>query len=62
MAMMADRENAARHVADQLGVSLSTLYAYVDGQGQPKECARLLLAAPHRRSPVTTPAARGFAR
>jgi len=62
MAMMADRENSARDVADQLGVSLSTLYAYVDGHGQPKECARLLLAAPHRRSPVTTPAARGVAR
>jgi DNA invertase Pin-like site-specific DNA recombinase len=43
MAMMADRENLARDVAEQLGVSLSTLYAYVDGQGRPKECARKLL-------------------
>lgn len=37
MAVMADRENSARDVADQLGVSLSTLYAYVDGHGQPKD-------------------------
>jgi DNA invertase Pin-like site-specific DNA recombinase len=36
MAMMADRENAARDVAAQLGVSLSTLYAYVDGKGAPR--------------------------
>jgi DNA invertase Pin-like site-specific DNA recombinase len=36
MAMMADRENAARDVAAQLGVSLSTLYAYVDAKGAPR--------------------------
>jgi DNA invertase Pin-like site-specific DNA recombinase len=33
MALMADRDNAARDVAQQLGVSLSTLYAYVDAKG-----------------------------
>jgi DNA invertase Pin-like site-specific DNA recombinase len=43
MAMMADRENAARDVAAQLGVSLSTLYAYVDATGQPRERAAELL-------------------
>lgn len=43
MAMMADRNNSARGVAEQLGVSRSTLYAYVDGQGRPKDCARELL-------------------
>ena len=43
MAMMADRENAARDVAAQLGVSLSTLYAYVDAKGQPRERAAGLL-------------------
>ena len=43
MAMMADRGNAAADVAEQLGVSTSTLYAYVDGTGQPKPRARKLL-------------------
>src|SRR4051794_9831920 len=43
MAMMADRSNAATEVAEQLGISTSTLYAYVDGQGQPKPRARELL-------------------
>jgi len=43
MAMMADRENAARDVAKQLGVSVSTLYAYVDAKGQPRELAIPLL-------------------
>ena len=43
MAMMADRDNAARDVAAQLGVSLSTLYAYVDAKGQPREQATELL-------------------
>ena len=36
MAMMADRENVARDVAAQLGISLSTLYAYVDAKGAPR--------------------------
>jgi DNA invertase Pin-like site-specific DNA recombinase len=43
MAMMADRDNAARDVAAQLGVSLSTLYAYVDATGQPRQQAAELL-------------------
>lgn len=43
MALMADRENAARDVAKQLGVSVSTLYAYVDAKGQPRELAAQLL-------------------
>ncbi len=43
MAMMADRGNAASDVAEQLGVSTSTLYAYVDGAGRPKPRARTLL-------------------
>ena len=48
MAMMADRSNAASDVAEQLGVSTSTLYAYVDGKGRPKPraCKLLGLAAP----------------
>jgi DNA invertase Pin-like site-specific DNA recombinase len=43
MAMMADRDNAARDVAKQLGVSVSTLYAYVDSKGQPRDLAAPLL-------------------
>ena len=43
MTMMADRGNAATDVAEQLGISISTLYAYVDGKGQPKARARKLL-------------------
>jgi DNA invertase Pin-like site-specific DNA recombinase len=43
MAMMADRGNAASDVAEQLGISTSTLYAYVDGEGRPKPRAAKLL-------------------
>ena len=43
MALMADRDNAARDVAAQLGVSVSTLYAYVDPKGQARERAAALL-------------------
>ena len=43
MAMMADRENAARDIAAQLSVSLSTLYAYVDAKGMPRPRAIELL-------------------
>lgn len=49
MAMMADRDNAARDVAAQLGVSLSTLYAYVDAKGRPREQATELLG---KRAPM----------
>ena len=48
MAMMADRSNAASNVAGQLGISLSTLYAYMDGEGQAKPRASKLLAATGR--------------
>ena len=43
MALMADRDNAARDVAKQLGVSVSTLYAYVDAKGGARERATELL-------------------
>ena len=43
IALMADRDNAARDVAAQLGVSVSTLYAYVDARGRPRERATELL-------------------
>ncbi len=48
MAMMAERSNAATDIAEQLGISLSTLYAYVDGTGQAKPRARKLLGATGR--------------
>ena len=50
MALMADRDNAARDVAQQLGVSLSTLYAYVDAKGEPRERAHALLEQKARRA------------
>jgi DNA invertase Pin-like site-specific DNA recombinase len=43
MAMMADRGNVASDVAEQLGISISTLYAYVNGEGRPKSRATKLL-------------------
>lgn len=43
MTMMADRSNVPGDVAEQLGISVSTLYAYVDGEGQAKPRARKLL-------------------
>jgi ABC-type oligopeptide transport system substrate-binding subunit len=54
MAMMADRDNVARDVAAQLGVSLSTLYAYVDAKGMPHERATELLGK--RRAKNDAPA------
>ena len=53
MALMADRDNAARDVAHQLGVSLSTLYAHVDAKGEPRERARELLEKARRSSRPT---------
>jgi DNA invertase Pin-like site-specific DNA recombinase len=51
MTMMADRENAASDVAAQLRISLSTtLYAYVDAQGQPRARSTELLGKPPRTS------------
>ena len=51
MAMMADRENVARDVAAQLGISLSTLYAYVDAKGAARPAATALLE--QRKAPRT---------
>jgi DNA invertase Pin-like site-specific DNA recombinase len=43
MTMMADRNNVVGDVAEQLGISVSTLYAYIDGEGRAKPRARKLL-------------------
>ena len=45
MAMMADKDNTACDIAGALGVSLSTIYAYVDSKGRPRPRARTLLGA-----------------
>ena len=52
IALMADRDNAARDVA-QLGVSVSTLYAYVDAKGQPRERATELLGKRAAKPAIT---------
>jgi DNA invertase Pin-like site-specific DNA recombinase len=52
MAMMADSDNAARDVAVQLGMSVSTLYAYVDAEGRPRERASELLRKRRARSKI----------
>ncbi len=44
MTMMADPDNVVGDVAEQLGISVSTLYAYVDGEGRAKPRARKLLS------------------
>ena len=56
MAMMADRDNGARDVAAELGISLSTLYAYVDAKGKPRERANELLARRSTTRAATTQA------
>lgn len=45
MTLMADQNNIAQEVAAQLGISIATLYRYVDGQGKPTENARKILGA-----------------
>jgi DNA invertase Pin-like site-specific DNA recombinase len=53
MTMMTNRDNAARDVATQLGISLSTLYAYVDAQGKPRPRSAELLGK-RTRIPAAT--------
>ena len=53
IALMADRDNAARDVAAQLGTSVSTLYAYVDAKGQPRERATELLGKRAAKPAIT---------
>lgn len=54
MTMMADQDNAARDVAERLGVSLSTLHTDVDGKGRPKPRAQLLTSSGPGREQVRT--------
>ena len=49
MAAMADRKTvAAAEVAKRLGLTTTTLYAYVNGDGTPKEAGQALLDGTHR--------------
>ena len=43
MTMMADQGNATADVAELLGISVSTLYGYVNGEGQAKPRAQKML-------------------
>ena len=43
MTMMADQDNAAKDVGEQIRVPLSRLCTYVDGKGRPKPVATKLL-------------------
>jgi DNA-binding phage protein len=46
MAAMADREAKATEVARRLGLTTTTLYVYVNGDGTPKAAGQALLDAP----------------
>ena len=61
MTRMADPENAASDVAHPLAVSPSTLYAYIDVRGQPKEIARQLISTKVRVRTRSGTAVKGVA-
>lgn len=54
MALMADRDNLAQEVAKELGVSVSTYYAYVHAKGQSRPRATELLGM-RARAPQLEP-------
>ena len=43
MAAMADKNSKAHLVAQELGITTTTLYDYVNGDGSPKEAAQKIL-------------------
>ncbi len=45
MTAMADRNSVAADVAKRLGITTTTLYAYVNGDGSPKELGQALLGS-----------------
>ncbi len=56
MAAMSDPKAKAAEVARRLGVTTTTLYAYVNGDGSPKAAGTAVLAAKgNRDKPATTP-------
>ncbi|GHT96805.1 hypothetical protein FACS1894122_15430 [Alphaproteobacteria bacterium] len=46
MSAMADPKSIAANVAKRLGITTTTLYMYVNGDGSPKEIGTKLLLAP----------------
>jgi hypothetical protein len=48
MAAMADRKAVAADVAMRLGLTTTTLYVYVNGDGTPKAAGQALLDGTHR--------------
>ena len=55
MSAMADRKAVAAEVAERLGLTTTTLYAYVNGDGTPKAAGQAVLDGTHR--PATEAAA-----
>ena len=51
MAAMADRKAVATEVAARLGLTTTTLYAYVNGDGTPKAAGQAVLDGTHRPGP-----------
>jgi len=45
MTALADPRNAAKEVAQRLGITTTTLYTYVNGDGSPKAVGQHLLDA-----------------
>ena len=55
MAAMADSKAVAAEVAKRLGITTTTLYVYVNGDGSPKAAGQALLdGAPHPVKPPSS--------
>jgi hypothetical protein len=54
MRAMADPGSPPREIAGRLGITTSTLYTYVNGDGSLKESGQRLLAGPSQRAHSAT--------
>ena len=62
MAAMADSKAVAAEVAKRLGITTTTLYVYVNGDGSPKAAGQALLdGGPHPAKPPSSPASQAKA-
>lgn len=52
MAAMSDQKSIASEVAKRLGITTTTLYSYVNGDGTVKALGHRLLGSPHSTSPI----------
>ncbi len=52
MAAMSDQKSNASEVAKRLGITTTTLYSYVNGDGTVKALGHRLLGSPHSTSPI----------